>query len=405
MKRKMQTRYNTVLPKHDALKMTPSDILKTALQEEYECLQHSALSATRRNEPRYYMLDNDPKCSYRTKPLDIMPTSHCGQLKLFLSELWFLTRFYEEGKTQTLVYAGAASGQHIALLAELFPKVDFILYDSRPFDKSLLEHTNVYIQQKLFTNEDAALYANQNILFVSDIRSGDPFDPNCVNFETCVDNDMKMQKEWVLILKPFCSMLKVRWPYAEGTSSYFLGQLRYGIFAPQSTTELRLIVRDFTLETIYDHTDIEEKSYYFNNFTRTNRYHSFFPEDCQMDWNSIGIDFCWDCCAFLRVCMDFLRISTQEESLQLFEFVQKCIMKCGAKKKLKRSPHGDDFEQWNSIRHEYNGTDIYSHGYTKLIDTKVVDFIHRVYSENASIAPPLGCYCGPVSKKLSMTIS
>ncbi len=391
----MKTRYHSILPRHDAYQCSPSDILKRALHKEYVCLHQATAREGRKPQPRAYMLDEDSKCEYRGKPLDIMPTAHCGQLKLFCSELWLLVMY--ASRVQTLVYAGAASGKHISLLAELFPTIHFVLYDSRPFHRALLNYKNVTMNQRLFTNEEATRWAGQNILFVSDIRSGDPLNPMMCNFEECVSNDMRLQKEWVLIMKPHCSMLKFRLPYAPGKSTYFLGQLRYGIFAAQSTTEMRLMVRDVTKEIIYDNTDIEERCYFFNNFTRVARYHSFFGHHPTLSWDSLGIDFCWDCCTFLKVCMSFL--ASEEENEILFNFVERCIDVCGAAKKLKQSPHGDAFEQWISKRKTYHGSKIFSLGTTKLLDTKVVDFIHRICEAEKDVAPPLGRYCGTLNIK------
>lgn len=52
---------------------------------------------------------------------------HNGQLKLFLTELQFLTH-YAKGTT-LLIYAGAAPSNKMPMLAELFPKTHFVLVD------------------------------------------------------------------------------------------------------------------------------------------------------------------------------------------------------------------------------------------------------------------------------------
>ena len=393
MSRIVKTRFDLLLPKNSTYQL-PSAALQDALQIEFQCLREATQTESIKQEPRYFMLYNDPLCKYRTKPMDVRPSAHAGQLKLFISELWFL-RKYASKSSGTIVYAGAADGRHIAFLAELFKKMKFILYDPRPFHKNVWG-PNIVLKNQLFSMKEALLYENKNILFVSDIRSGDPKDPFC-DFDQCVNDDMQKQKEWVKLMKPCCSMLKFRLSYKSGKTFYFLGQLRYGIFATQSSTELRLIVRNPSFEIEYDNTEMEEKCYYFNNFTRAVRYHHFFNfsnnDLLRQKWLAKGIDFCWDCCAFLRVCYDFLmeRNQCQNEN-DLFEFVCNCIDKCNAFHNLKLSPHGDNFDQWIYARNAYHGQDIWSKGNTAT--PNIADFLHRVYSNNAEIAPPLGNYCG-----------
>ena len=57
--------------------------------------------------------------------------AHWGQRKLFLSELYFLTKY--AGLSKNVIYAGAAPGKHTKYLATLFPEHKFILVDPSPF--------------------------------------------------------------------------------------------------------------------------------------------------------------------------------------------------------------------------------------------------------------------------------
>src|SRR5437016_2478052 len=55
---------------------------------------------------------------------------HNGQVKLFLTELQFLTECLARPDTPAIVvYAGSAPSNKIAYLAELFPAVKFVLVD------------------------------------------------------------------------------------------------------------------------------------------------------------------------------------------------------------------------------------------------------------------------------------
>jgi hypothetical protein len=59
--------------------------------------------------------------------------NHWGQRKLLLSEIEFLTDWAPLDRDSIVVYAGAAPGTHIAFLAEMFPRLSFVLVDPSEF--------------------------------------------------------------------------------------------------------------------------------------------------------------------------------------------------------------------------------------------------------------------------------
>ncbi len=387
-KRCIETKFKSILPFNQI--GIPSDILARALKFEHKCLEEATTKYKEEQLP--FMLDTDPRCPYRMKPLDVRSSSHAGQLKLFLAEFWFLNK-YGNGLINTLVYAGAADGRHLKFLAELFPNIHFYLYDPRPFHPSLLSVKNITIKNQIFDINDAAFYDGvKNFLFISDIRSGDPKDKT-KDFDLSVRADMQNQMNWVQRMKPCYSMLKFCLSYHPGKTEYLAGQLRYGIFATQSGTEMRLVLKDTTATKIYDNTEMEERSYYFNNFTRIVRY-QWYTDIKKYPWHEIGIDFCWDCCAFLRLVIDFLQ---ERSKIDIFSFVLRIINECGASKKLLTSPHGDLYDQWLTSKKTYNGFKLYSKGTSDPKDPALIDLIYKVYDEvGFEIAPPLGEYCGPL---------
>ena len=56
---------------------------------------------------------------------------HWGQRKLLLSEIQFITLYWDnlDVPIPILVYAGAAPGLHIPFLSQMFPEAEFHLYD------------------------------------------------------------------------------------------------------------------------------------------------------------------------------------------------------------------------------------------------------------------------------------
>ena len=71
--------------------------------------------------------DDAPRSKYRDLPHHMRTTNHWGQRKLFLSEVEFLTLFIHDVRARSpppkriiVVYAGAAPGNHIPYLFDLF---------------------------------------------------------------------------------------------------------------------------------------------------------------------------------------------------------------------------------------------------------------------------------------------
>src|SRR5271168_5215670 len=74
---------------------------------------------------------------------------HLGQLKLFFSELIFLTMHAKPG--YTVLYVGAAEGYHTSKMADLFPDLKFDLWDPEPFH--LEARPNITLHNDFFTTE------------------------------------------------------------------------------------------------------------------------------------------------------------------------------------------------------------------------------------------------------------
>jgi cap2 methyltransferase len=110
--------------------------------------------------------------------------------------------------------------------------------------------------------------------------------------------DMDAQAQWHRILKPFKSMLKFRLPYTPGATTYLHGQIYLPVWGPTSTTECRLLVDTDAGERTYEHTEHEEKMFFFNSVTRP----SLFPHDV----NGCGLDHCYDCRAEVHILQRFL---------------------------------------------------------------------------------------------------
>lgn len=201
---------------------------------------------------------------------------HWGQRKLLLSEILFLTKVLNtKDEDRTVVYVGSAKGTHIKILVDMFPNLKFELYDPNDYDDILYSIPNIKIYQQYFTDEDAKKYTNQNIIFISDIRTVpeniDKANEKFVyDFQSEVMKNQDMQKRWVEIINPYYSMLKFKCPYPELGKpllyKYIKGEVFKQVWAPITSTETRLLIKqkdNYTLQD-YDIIKHERQLAYFN---------------------------------------------------------------------------------------------------------------------------------------------
>jgi hypothetical protein len=225
---------------------------------------------------RLYSEDLD-KLPYSEKKLHKY-NLHWGQRKLLMSEIEFLTDFYDSYDQNTqkyFLYVGASPGHHINYLIKMFPDIYFILYDPR---RSYVELGNmVEIHQKLFTNEDALKYKNMNLFFCSDIRSIRNLPSihktkNKTNRELKRDvvifDDMAAQFEWTKIINPKKASLKFRASWQTSFTEYFDGLIYFQVWHPIESIEMRLIPFSNLQIKKWNNKKIEEICYYYNNITR-----------------------------------------------------------------------------------------------------------------------------------------
>lgn len=202
------------------------------------------------------------------------PVVHWGQLKLLLSEIFFITKFSD--KPYNILYVGAAQGYHINHLTKMFPKNKFILWD--PGNFAIKPSEQVEIHNDFFTSDVAKGYSKNgsNILFICDIRniSVGTVKENIKEFDEIITADMEKQKEWVQLIQPHRAFLKFRLPYLEGITNYFSGPIYLQQYAPRST-EARILVKDYNKLVPYDHKEFDEKMAFFNAVIRKRKYKIF----------------------------------------------------------------------------------------------------------------------------------
>ncbi|CAK9069832.1 unnamed protein product [Durusdinium trenchii] len=210
-------------------------------------------------------------------------------------------------EAQLLVYAGAAEGQHLAFLCELFPEIEVEAWDPRPFAPSAVPPEapeNLHVHQEYFTDDVAKDLANRDvpILFVSDIRTANWQVDTTEEHDRRLLADLQAQQRWVEVLHPKRALLKFRFPYTPGCTETLDGELRLPVWGPQTTTECRLLVTPRQEEPhfatkSYDHQCLWEQLFYFNTVTRISIYPrpDFVQEADEAAFKTAGLCRCFDC--------------------------------------------------------------------------------------------------------------
>lgn len=254
-------------------------------------------------------LDNMPKLEYKELNITDRSTRHFGQRKLLLSEIEFLTLMYSKfnlknEKKVTLLYVGAAPGYHIPILINMFPNLHCHLFD--PANFAIDNKKNIKIFQEFFTDKHINKYykkaQKKPILFVSDIR--DPFYDNTKSDQ--LQNDMRLQKEWVLGIKPLGAMFKFRLLFDDNQTEYIYGDSYLPVWGPLTTTETRLIcdkddTDDWNKFKMYSNRDHEQRMMYFNNCYRMN----LFNHNVN---NVPGICHCYDCTSEVVIINNYIQL-------------------------------------------------------------------------------------------------
>ena len=276
-------------------------------------------------------METSPSMKYDDKA-DLPRTNfHWGQRKLLMSEIIFLMDYMHiYPKTNLIIYVGSAAGMHIPFLRALFAKkkkFDFILIDPAKFSKRVKDEEKrkdglFMVINDFFTDKMAQeLYKKYkgNYFFLSDIRRGDDL---C---EKDVREDMKMQADWIKILKPNASLLKFRLPWEKTKQKYFVpSKIYFQLYGRPNTTETRLVVdkKDKFKEMIWDCKKYEDICFYFNSITRRR----YFKHDVSL----AGFCHCFDCSAEILVWKKFLKFYGEDDkdTKIIKKFMEKTTAQC-----------------------------------------------------------------------------
>jgi hypothetical protein len=156
------------------------------------------------------------------------PCCHWGQLKLLLSEMEFFNRLRDMDMLdgRTVVYVGAASGEHTPLLVSMYPGVKrWLLFDGARFSETLRTiaaqppgKIELAEGKRGFVTDDTVRAlakrladAGERVLYLNDMRLS--------NDNASVHANMVQQARWGVHLRAEAMLLKLRFPFLEDDGS------------------------------------------------------------------------------------------------------------------------------------------------------------------------------------------
>lgn len=230
------------------------------------------------NEPKFQMdlTPNFPTLKYEKGRKPPGNTFHHGQRKLLLSEIEFLSNINPE-KNYIVLYAGAASGDHIPILPFMFPNCYFILFD--PSNFSIVPTKKIVIRRSLFDDKIVEEFKNEKVILISDIRQT-PEETKTEKeyeekFEEGVIFDLNLQIAWIKEMQIYSSLLKFRVPFDVEKLTYFNGPKHFQCYAPVHSSEIRLeVIKEEMI--VYDRFKYEDQLSFFENIYRPS---TFYSED------------------------------------------------------------------------------------------------------------------------------
>lgn len=314
--------------------------------------------------------DEDDENGEEIKWVDFVPKKHCtvgqgdpsmeykrggkitsvkwGQLKLLLTEIQFLTIYWDPIKypNPQVVYVGAAKGTHFVALAKMFPMIMFNLYDREQFSELLDDLPNIKMYNKYFDEKDVAKWTDVqkedgNVYFISDIRSlkykstKRITEKDQIKNEEMVRLDMNMQSDWIKTIKPVKSYLKFRLPYTydfitkeKDYELYLDGFLYINPFGGNKTTECRMVPCDDLSMRKWNFELHQNQMFYHNVVTRGKnvRFNNFInPDEPNSEFSpELGLTNDYDSASAIYIFKSYLKKinikPTREKILEIAEF-------------------------------------------------------------------------------------
>lgn len=282
-----------------------------------------------------YLTDNHARSKYK-KDTKSYQKKHFGQLKLFLTNIQFITKYWDVIKypDPVLLYVGAAPCVWGLLFMKYFPSFELHLYDPSKFNDSLYieakKNKKLFLYNQLFEDADAEKWKNseKDIFFVSDIRLR-TYDKEGENAQKDVHECMLLQQDFVKKINPIFSQLKFKLPY-EGFNcdnyNYFDGRIYFQPWVGPLSSEARLVTSRPHTSTTYICKQYEEMMFNHNIITRNNKitlFKNVLDPDCSkyQKLGKLGLSNNWDSSLTINIIKEYLeKVDIEANEDNVFNF-------------------------------------------------------------------------------------
>ena len=240
-----------------------------------------------------------------------------NDMKLLLAEINFINRYVNcDNGTPLIVYIGSSPGFHLVKLMKMFPFIKFHLYDPispHPELEKYIEQNEGQVKffKELFTLETCDRYKENSFYLITDFKDDkytkDPYFAQ--NYEAkklwqlekekSYNDDMELQKQICIKIKPIFSFLRFRLPHYYGESDdenvsfeYFHGVIWLMIYNDMKSNEARIAVNDYSESDFkWNYQIFQYRINYFNIVMRESLLLNPFTNDQSPIQNQLGNKF------------------------------------------------------------------------------------------------------------------
>lgn len=186
------------------------------------------------------------------------------EFKMCLMNILFLSKYSKDN--DIILYIGCGENYHIDILCELFPTLEFHLWDIKFIAK--YNNKNIKMFEKKIELSDIELYKSKNVLLITDLRPLDYiYKDNRTNCKSFAFNSMDYQMKWIKILNP--KFMSLRLNIGKDELEHINGVIYLSPFS-KIKLDIRIFSKNDDIDSlrIYDKQEIENKLNYFNFYIR-----------------------------------------------------------------------------------------------------------------------------------------
>lgn len=243
------------------------------------------------------------------------------KLTTLLSHLSFITLYWDFLEVPKPIFL--VVGEFSEIICELYPQFIYHIYNKEQHNSN---SENIIYHNDEFTPND---WTNRdNILFVSNLI--EIIESNFEETEAKNIDSLLIQQEWVNIIKPVKSLIKIRLPYnfkwQNPDFEYFNGILYLRQWVEDENTELSLVVNNNYEIIKYNIKTYENLIFHHRKVVRQeDKYYNIFTENNEPISISLGLYNDYDSTATAYIISEYFKkygqISDKNSGIQLLKII------------------------------------------------------------------------------------